>query len=112
MRSVDRSKLALSGCCSRATYIVGTPSMTVQRSRWSTSSALVGSKRGSRVIVPPARTVAFIPTVWPNEWNSGSPPKTTSSGVNRIMLTHSWALLAMFAWLSSAPFGLPVVPDV
>ncbi len=101
-----------SGCCTRATYIVGTPSITVTLSRWSTSRALVGSKRGISVIVPPAAMVEFIPTVWPNEWNSGRPPKTTSSGVKSIMLTQISALRAMFAWVSSAPLGRPVVPDV
>src|SRR5207248_6518243 len=45
------------------------------------SSDLVpATNRGTRVRQAPTRTAAFSPQVCPNEWNSGSPPKMTSSG--------------------------------
>ena len=53
-----------------------------------------------------------MPTVCPKEWKSGSPPKTMSSVDTSTSPTLISALRAMLAWVSSAPFGLPVVPEV
>ena len=84
--------------------------MTLSRCR--TSRAFVGSNRGMRVRFAPTEMAAFIPTVWPNEWNSGRPPKTTSSGPTSTRPTEISALRLMLAWVSSAPLGVPVVPEV
>ena len=43
-------------------------------------SAFAASKRGSSVRQAPAMIAALSVQVCPNEWNSGSPPKMTSSG--------------------------------
>jgi hypothetical protein len=101
-----------SGWLSMAWYIVGTPWNTVTLSRWMISSALAGSKRGTIDSSPPTAIVAFRPQVWPKEWNSGSAPRTTSSAVVWARSIMPWALARRFAWVSSAPLGLPVVPDV
>ena len=61
-----------SGWCSSAVYMVGTPANVVTLSRWMISSALAGSKRGSSVSSPRARTETFITEFIPNTWNSGS----------------------------------------
>ena len=102
-----------SGACSMAAYMVGTPSKIVTVSRWMISSALAPSNLGSSVSVPPAATVAFSPQVRPKTWNSGRQPIVTSSVpfCSRVRVTRS-ALLVMLAWVSWAPFGLPVVPEV
>ena len=82
-------------------------------SRAITASALSGVNRDTSVRQAPVPTAALSPHVWPNEWNSGSPPKTTSSGLrlNRSVAATE-ALVARLAWVSSAPLGAPVVPDV
>ena len=96
-----------------AAYMVGTPSKIVTASRWMISSALAPSNLGSRVSVPPAATVAFSPQVRPKTWNSGRQPIITSSVpfCSRVRVTTA-ALLVTLAWVSWAPFGLPVVPEV
>ena len=93
--------------------MVGTPSKIVTASRWMMSSALAPSNLGSSVSVPAAATVAFSPQVSPKTWNSGRQPITTSSGLfsSRVRAVSS-ALRVRPAWVSSAPFGLPVVPEV
>ena len=78
-----------------------------------TSSALPASKRGIRVRQAPLRTEALSPQVSPNTWNSGRQPISTSSGVIWMSAsTVTPALLAMLWWVSSAPLGWPVVPEV
>ena len=51
-------------------------------------------------------------TVWPKEWNSGSTASATSSWLNPTMSRVATAFITMLAWVSSAPLGLPVVPEV
>ncbi len=76
------------------------------------SSALSGSKRGISVRQPPATIVAFSPQVWPKEWKSGSAPRIIASPSIPNSSTATSAFLRMLAWVSSAPFGVPVVPEV
>ncbi len=99
--------------CSMALYMVGTPSKIVTLSRSMICSALPASNLGSRVRVPPPTTEAFSPQVSPKTWNSGRQPITTSSAelCSRVCAV-SVALRASPAWVSWAPFGRPVVPDV
>ena len=94
-------------------YIVGTPRKIVTRSRATTSSACCGSNFGSSVRQEPPATEAFSAQVWPKEWNSGSPPNSTSSAVLRNSVsTQASVLERRLAKLSSAPLGRPVVPEV
>ena len=61
----------------------------------------------------PASTPAFSEQVSPKTWNSGRQPMITSSGVPSSSV--SWVVRALLfrpAWVSSAPFGWPVVPEV
>ena len=81
-RSADRSYSPRSGAASSATYIVGTPSKMVTRSRAITCSAFSGVNRDTRVRQAPTRTAVLSPQVCPNEWNSGRPPKITSSAAD------------------------------
>jgi len=51
--------------------------------------------------------------VWPKEWNSGSVASATSSGPTGISEGSTTAqFISRFECVSSAPFGLPVVPEV
>jgi hypothetical protein len=93
--------------------MVGTPTMIVTPCAAIVASAAAGSNRGSIVTLAPQRTAVFSVTVCPNEWNRGRPPKIISSGVScsRVVAVTS-ALRVRLAWVSSAPLGRPVVPDV
>ena len=63
--------------------------------------------------LPPAAIDAFWMHVCPNEWKSGSAANATSSLENGMRRgTTTAQLRRRFAWLSSAPFGFPVVPEV
>ena len=96
-----------------AAYIGGTPSKMVTWSRPMISRALPASNLGSRVSVPPPAIVAFSPQVRPKTWNSGRQPMVTSPGPAFSMVAAaSSALRVRFACVSSAPLGVPVVPEV
>ena len=113
VRSDETSAEPASWWCSIPAYIVGTPSKTVTLSRPITDSALPASKRGMSVRQEPVATEALSPQVRPNTWNSGRQPMITSSGVISMSVsTVVRALLARLAWVSSAPLGCPVVPEV
>ena len=95
-----------------AAYIVGTPSNTVTRSRAMISSARPASKRGRRVNRPPTAIVAFSAHVWPKAWKSGSAPSATIVSSKPNSATEASTLCVRLPCVSSAPFGVPVVPDV
>ena len=96
-------------------YIVGTPEKAVTFSLIIVSMTALGSKRGRSTIVEPLNRNAFIWTVWANEWNSGraTSDTTPSRGSNGSAISREIiALVSILLWVSSAPLGLPVVPDV
>ena len=96
-----------------AAYIVGTPSNTVTASRSMIASALPAEKRGIRVRQAPAATLALSPHTWPNEWNSGRAPRITSPmPVSCSSSVAASVLASRLPCVSSAPFGVPVVPEV
>ena len=93
--------------------IVGTPRNAVTCCSAQSCSAVAASKRGSSTIVAPRRSVVFITTVWPNVWNSGRPPNTTSSSRRSntsMMQTLTCSTSAKCD--PTAPLGCPVVPLV
>jgi hypothetical protein len=57
--------------------------------------------------------LAFWMQVWPNEWKSGSVASAVSScATGRSFGSTTAQFTNRFECVSSAPFGLPVVPDV
>ena len=111
-RNVEVSATSVPAC-NIATYMVGTPSKTVTPSRSITFSAVAGSNRGISVRHAPDTTAALSPQVCPKLWNSGRQPITTSSGpISISVVVDTVALRCMLAWVSSAPLGVPVVPEV
>ena len=102
------------GWCSIAAYIVGTPSKIVTLSRSMTSSALPASNRGIRVRQAPASTAALSAQVSPKHVEQrqaahdhvvGACSRAGSRAVVR-------GVADQLAWVSSAPLGWPVVPEV
>ena len=78
------------------------------------SNASAGLKRGSSVKVPPFAIVAFWIAVCPKEWKSGSVASATcwSAGTGISFGTTTAQFTNRFECVSSAPLGLPVVPEV
>jgi hypothetical protein len=76
------------------------------------SSAFLRVEARISVRQPPEKTVAFRPHVCPNEWNNGSAPSVTASSPSPKSPAAISALRRRLECVSSAPFGVPVVPDV
>ncbi len=113
VRRLDMSYDDASSTCSIPAYMVGTPSKTVTWSRPTTSRAFSASNRGMSVRQAPVSTAALSPQVSPKQWKRGRQPITTSSSVSSTRVSAlTAALLIMLAWVSSAPLGWPVVPEV
>ena len=73
---------------------------------------LLNPPLGSRTVVPPISTIGAIA---PMEamWNSGDAHRFTSSSANSRqtrMSVSDWHM--RFWWVSTAPLGRPVVPEV
>ena len=62
--------------------------------------------------MPPACTALFSPEVRPKTWNSGSAPSVTLLSSASTSSTAISAAARRLPWVSSAPLGVPVVPDV
>jgi hypothetical protein len=86
---------------------------TVQPCSVISSSALAASKRSVSTIVAPARKQVSIPQIWPKVWNSGRQPNSTSSGrKSKGESIPTVTFMVTLSWVSIAPFGRPVVPEV
>jgi hypothetical protein len=93
-------------------YIVGTPWKMVTFSRTIRSIAASPVNRASSTSVPPSRKVPFMPTVWPNVWNSGRQPSTTSSARTRGVEDVHGRVHHQVEVGEQGALGLPVVPLV
>ena len=103
-----------SGSIDQATYIGGAPITFVTPSRRTSSRVSTGSKRSDRTPVAPCHATDPRAAFNPKTWNSGSTSRTTSSAVTAggsIWLPCS-RLASSARWLSIAPLGRPLVPDV
>ena len=65
-------------------------------------------------MVAPTAKPAFRFTVCPNEWNSGRVSRWVSCWLATVSKSRLLviAFITMLEWVSSAPFGCPVVPLV
>ncbi|MDX6223585.1 MAG: hypothetical protein QOD91_2639 [Frankiales bacterium] len=112
LRSGGR-RASLAAASSRPMYIVGTPWNSVTPCASISSSAPAPSNLGIITTVAPVKNDAFITQVWPNEWNSGSTARTTSSTeISMMLVAESWAFISMLRCDITAPLGWPVVPEV
>ena len=93
---------------------VGTPGSMVGRRRAMVRITEVSSNRGSMIISCPPSTAASRTVVIAKTWKNGSTASTrscpgfTSLNQRRICTVFAYRL----AWVSIAPFGVPVVPPV
>jgi hypothetical protein len=91
---------------SSPTYIVGTPMKIVHFSFSSSSSAWAPSKRGSSTTLAPTKKAVFMQHVWPNVWNSGRQPSTTSSGpMSKLLVADDSTFIVTLRCVISAPLG-------
>ena len=112
-RRLARSSGWSLAAASTAPYMVGTPMNTSTACSRTVCAATAGSKRGINARLAPMVTGAMSAHVRPKTWNSGRQPSTVSpcwSWIN-VSATVS-ALVPMFRWVSWAPLGRPVVPEV
>ena len=86
--------------------------MVVTRSSAISRSARPGSNAGSSTTVAPFHHASSGWTFQPPTWNCGSTWSTTSSSRSPAVRSNDRFVQKQFAWVSNAPFGLPVVPDV
>ena len=76
------------------------------------SSERAASNDGSSTTVAPFHHASSGCTFQPPTWNCGSTWRTTSSSRRLVVRSNDRFVQKQFAWVRSAPFGLPVVPDV
>ena len=76
-------------------------------------TAACGSKPvvGVMIAFAPSARNGSIPLI-PPMWKSGWPESQTSSAVAPISWIQLRVEATRFAWVRTAPFGRPVVPDV
>ncbi|GAB3844998.1 hypothetical protein GCM10027610_060420 [Dactylosporangium cerinum] len=93
--------------------IVGTPMNSVHPCFSIRSSARAASNRRISTTDAPASRQVPSPQMRPNEWCNGRPPSRTSSAVtpNGDSLVTMMFIVTL-RWVSIAPLGRPVVPDV
>ncbi len=92
--------------------MLGTPRKTVAPCRaiaWVTS---LGSKRATGTRAKPCSKGVSIPTVAAKAWNMGNTTSTRSSWVKLSASATLAVLASRLAWVSIAPLGRPVVPEV
>jgi hypothetical protein len=92
--------------------MVGVPQKTLTFSRAMACNTVSGSKRGWMTWVMPARMPDDICTISPKTWKSGRTSSDTSLGWYCIRSRSRKVFIITLEWVSSAPFGSPVVPDV
>ncbi len=96
-----------------ACHCAGTRKIPVTFSAASTSSRCPGSNPPSgwmTVGVPTSIGVSMLPI--PAIWNSGTPTKLTSRESTPLVYRAINVSAARLAWVSTAPLGRPVVPEV
>ena len=132
---LDVSRVAKSGLFKSSRAMVGTPVNVVGRSRSMSSRATSGSQRCIRTSFPPTAVTGCRQQLQPVTWNSGT-PSTEPGMASPVCLSDpaggspaATALASALAciicqkarfkrldtaprWVSTAPLGCPVVPEV
>ncbi len=93
-------------------YVAGTPIIVVTRFSSIRRSARAGSNSRSSTSSAPFQSASSAWTFQPPTWNCGSTCRTTSSWETPVVRSKPRFVQKQFAWVRSAPFGFPVVPDV
>ncbi len=111
MRSDDSPER--SGSASSVDIMVGTPYSAVPPSARIAASVGAGSNLSlGRTTALPWFTAAISPITSPKQWYSGTGKTTLSALVSPSDRPTNRPLLRMLWWVSEAPLGEPVVPDV
>ena len=80
--------------------------------RGSSRQASAASNRGQKIIGEPLSSDVWHATNRPWVWKMGSMCRSTSPARNPQASCSTCAFENRLAWVSIAPFGLPVVPEV
>jgi hypothetical protein len=112
VRSADRSRVWKPGSRDIASSIVGTAKNEFTRCASMTSSVPAASNPRTTTAHPPRSRVGFTVPLSPPMWNSGASARVRSSAVKSIPRPWLTAFQVMLPWVSTAPLGRPVVPEV
>ncbi len=113
VRSEVRSQRANSGCSISAIYMAGTPYRAVARSRLTASRVASASNwPEGRMSAAPDTTDTIDPITDPKQWYSGTGAQIRSFSVAFSPMPMAMPLLSRLRWVSMAPLGEPVVPEV
>jgi len=93
-------------------YVAGTPIIVVTRFDSISDRARPASNDGSRTTVAPFHHARRGCTFHPPMWYWGSTWSTTSNVVTSMRWSIERFVQKQLAWVSTAPFGRPLVPDV
>ena len=67
---------------------------------------------GTTITVPPTRHIAAMLAISPVTWLAGTASAERSSAVRRMQASKCSAEWTIARWVSIAPLGWPVVPEV
>jgi hypothetical protein len=95
-----------------ASSIVGTAKNEFTRCSSMTRSVSAGSNRRTITAQPPRSSAGFTVPLSPPMWNSGASASVRSTGVKSRPSAWLTAFHVMLPWVSTAPLGRPVVPEV
>ena len=112
VRSADRSRVVKPGSRAIASSIVGTAKKEVTRCCSITASVSAGSNRRTTTAHPPPSRAGLTVPLRPPMWNSGARARVRSACAKSIPMDWLTAFHVMLPWVSTAPLGRPVVPDV
>ena len=107
-----RSAASHDGCSHIICSIVGTAEKLVIRAFDTRARTRPGSAFGRTSTLPPLNSVGSVTWPSPTQWNSGAMHSARS-----VLSTSTWArkltvFQVMLPWVSTAPLGRPVVPEV
>ena len=112
-RSAERSRSTSPGTATIAAHWAGTKKHDDTCSRSSRSTIATGSNppEGVSTVVAPCARLMQNPET-PAMWNSGAPDRPTRSPCEPLATMLLYACSVRLRWESTAPLGLPVVPEV
>ena len=111
-RSDERSVSAKAGCCAMNKNIAGTPNIVVTLLAAMSASARPGSNVRCSTTSAPFWKATSVVTLSPPIWKTGAAVSVTSSARQSSVCMQLALFHQMLPWVSIAPLGLPVVPDV
>ena len=100
------------GCSHIICSIVGTAEKLVIRAADTRSRTSPGSNFGTASTLPPLNSVGSVTWLMPTQWNSGAMHSARSVLSTSTCARKLTVFQVRLPWVSIAPLGRPVVPEV